>query len=55
LYINGLTATPAISRLLTSTYPDLQGNIYYPVELKYRLPGSNNISSSVTRSIYYKL
>jgi hypothetical protein len=55
LYINGVTATPAISRLLTSTYPDLQGNIYYPVELKYRLPGSNNISSSVTRSIYYKL
>ncbi|SEW37912.1 hypothetical protein SAMN05428988_4747 [Chitinophaga sp. YR573] len=55
LYINGVTASPAISRLLTSTYPDLQGNIYYPVELKYRLPGSNNITSSVTRSIYYKL
>ncbi|WP_212004584.1 hypothetical protein [Chitinophaga sp. HK235] len=54
-YINGGTPTPAISRLLTSIFPDLQGNQFYPVEIQYRLPGINNITSSVTRSIYYKL
>jgi len=55
VYLNGGAASPGITRLLTSTYPDLDGNQYYPVEMSYRLPGSNNITSSITRSIYYKL
>ncbi|SEW39685.1 hypothetical protein SAMN05428988_5134 [Chitinophaga sp. YR573] len=55
VYLNGGSASPGITRLLTSTYPDLDGNQYYPVEMSYRLPGSNNITSSITRSIYYKL
>ncbi|SFD54740.1 hypothetical protein SAMN05518672_102380 [Chitinophaga sp. CF118] len=54
-FVNGGKATPAISKLLTTIYPDLQGNLFYPVEWKYRLPGTNNITSSITRSIYYKL
>jgi hypothetical protein len=55
VYLNGGSASPGITRLLTSTYPDLQGDLYYPVEMSYRLPGTNNITSSITRSIYYKL
>jgi hypothetical protein len=55
VYLNGGAASPGITRLLTSTYPDLQGDLYYPVEMSYRLPGTNNITSSITRSIYYKL
>lgn len=43
------------SPLLTSLYPDLQQNIYYPVDITYRLPGTNHITSSITKSIYYKL
>lgn len=54
-YLNQGTAIPAISRLLTSPYPDLQGNQSYPVDIQYRLPGTNKITSSLTRSIYYKL
>jgi hypothetical protein len=54
-YISGGQPTPAISRLMTSLFPDLQGNQFYPVELQYRLPGKNNITSTITRSIYYKL
>jgi hypothetical protein len=41
--------------LLLTPYPDLSGNQYYPVELQYRLPGTNIITSSVTQNIYYKL
>ncbi|HEY0611966.1 MAG TPA: hypothetical protein VGD35_19975 [Chitinophaga sp.] len=55
LYINNTSVPPAIERLLISTFPDLQGNLSYPVELQYRLPGSNQITSTLTRSIYYKL
>lgn len=55
-YLKGGAATPAISRLLTTAvFPDLKGNLFYPVEWKYRLPGTNNITSSITKSIYYKL
>jgi hypothetical protein len=54
LYVHGSTLTPA-ANLLLNTFPDLQGNISYPVELQYRLPGSNQITSTVTKSIYYKL
>ena len=56
LYLNRGNITPAISRLITKNiFPDLQGYLYYPVEMEYRLPGSNNITSSITKSIYYKL
>ncbi|HJT74656.1 MAG TPA: hypothetical protein VJ720_11570, partial [Chitinophaga sp.] len=56
LYVNGAGASNTrIANLLQSIYPDLQGNIYYPVELQYRLPGSNYVSSTITKSIYYKL
>jgi hypothetical protein len=54
-YLNKGTATPAISKLITAPYPDLQGNLAYPVDIQYRLPGTNKITSSLTRSIYYKL
>ncbi|UPK68400.1 hypothetical protein [Chitinophaga filiformis] len=54
LYTNGTSTTPA-GNLLLHTFPDLQGNIYYPVELQYRLPGINKVTSTVTKSIYYKL
>lgn len=54
LYVYGNTSTAA-GRLMLSIFPDLQGNIYYPVDLQYRLPGTNNISSTITKSIYYKL
>jgi len=53
--INGGTNNAAISRLITTVYPQPDGNINYPVELKYRLPGTNKITSSITRNIYYKL
>ncbi|RFM32335.1 hypothetical protein [Chitinophaga silvisoli] len=43
------------SPFLGSLYPDLQRNIYYPVDLAYRLPGTNHITSSITKSIFYKL
>lgn len=54
-YLNGGSPTPQISRLLDATFPDLQGNQFYPVEFQYRLPGRNNITSTITKSIYYKL
>ncbi|MCF6404555.1 hypothetical protein L3C95_16785 [Chitinophaga filiformis] len=54
LYVNGYAGTRA-SSLLRYTFPDLQGNINYPVELQYRLPGTNQITSTVTKNIYYKL
>lgn len=54
LYLNGSASAPG-AILLQNTFPDLQGNIYYPVELQYRLPGLNQITSTVTKSIYYKL
>lgn len=43
------------SPLLNSLYPDLQRNIYYPVDIAYQLPGTNHITSSITKSIFYKL
>lgn len=43
------------SPLLNSLYPDLQRNIYYPVDIAYRLPGKHHITSAVTKSIFYKL
>lgn len=55
LYVTTGNAPDAVKRLMTSTFPDLDGNLYYPVEFQYRLPGSNNISSTLTKSIYYKL
>ncbi|QHS63413.1 hypothetical protein [Chitinophaga agri] len=54
LYVSG-KASLQVTNLLNNTFPDLKGNIYYPVELQYRLPGLNQISSTITKSIYYKL
>lgn len=54
LYVSG-KASSQVTNLLNNTFPDLKGNIYYPVELQYRLPGLNQISSTITKSIYYKL
>ncbi|WP_440134409.1 hypothetical protein [Chitinophaga sancti] len=53
--LNTTAAINPASPLLSSLYPDLQRNIYYPVDLAYRLPGTNHITSSITKSIYYKL
>jgi len=53
--LNSTARVNPSSPLLSSLYPDLQRNIYYPVDLSYRLPGTNHISSSITKSIYYKL
>ncbi len=55
LYINGGSVSPAMKRLMTSLFPDLDGNTNYPVELRYTLPGTNKTTSSVTKNIYYKL
>lgn len=53
--LNNTAKTNPLSPLLTSLYPDLQQNIYYPVDISYRLPGTNHITSFITKSIYYKL
>jgi len=50
-YLNGNAA----DALLLTPYPDLSGNLYYPIELQYKLPGINTITSSVHQNIYYKL
>lgn len=50
-YLNG----NVVSDLLRHTFPSLRGNLFYPVDFQYRLPGSNYITSSITKSIYYKL
>ena len=55
LYSNTGDAPAPIRTILTTPFPDMMGNIYYPVDIQYRLPGTNHITSSVTRSIYYKL
>ncbi|KAA2242744.1 hypothetical protein F0L74_09460 [Chitinophaga agrisoli] len=55
LYIDPSLAPANIGRLMISHFPDLDGNINYPVELQYRLPGNNQITSTVTRNVYYKL
>ncbi len=55
LYIDESRAPDNIGRLLMSLFPDLDGNMNYPVELQYRLPGNNRITSTVTRNVYYKL
>ncbi|WP_343672908.1 hypothetical protein [Chitinophaga sp.] len=52
--LNSTARLNPTSPLLTSLYPDLQQNIYYPVDITYRLPGTNHITSSITKSIYYK-
>lgn len=54
LYVNGKGSAKA-NALLNTMFPELDGNIYYPVEIQYRLPGLNQISSTITKSIYYKL
>jgi hypothetical protein len=53
--LNKVARVNPSSPLLTSLYPDLPRNIYYPVDLSYRLPGTNHITSSITKSIFYKL
>lgn len=52
--LNKTASVHPSSPLLASLYPDLQRNIYYPVDLAYRLPGTNHITSTVTKSIFYK-
>lgn len=54
IYVTGKSPVQ-VGNLINSTFPELQGNIYYPVELQYRLPGLNQVTSSITKSIYYKL
>ncbi len=53
-YINGGSKIPTVNRLLTTTFPDLVPNLYYPVELQYRLPGINKVTSTVERKIFLK-
>lgn len=55
IYLSPNTSNPKINKLATTIYPDLQGNLYYPVDLQYRLPGTNQVTSAITKSIYFKL
>ena len=56
-YLSGQTgqAMPAgISQLMSTTYPDMELNQQYSVELNYRLPGVNTVTSTVNYNILYK-
>lgn len=52
---NNRQAMPAgIQQLLGKPYPDIEINQHYSVELNYRLPGVNTITSTVNYNILYK-
>jgi hypothetical protein len=55
-YLSGNTgAVPAsISQLMTTTYPELEPNQQYQVELNYRLPGTNTVTSTINYNILYR-
>lgn len=55
-YLSGYTGVvPAeIGRLMTTTYPELEPNQAYPVELNYRLPGTNTVTTTIPYTIQYR-
>jgi hypothetical protein len=55
-YLSGANkAVPAgIQQLLSTTYPEMEANQQYGVELNYRLPGTNTVTSTVNYNILYK-
>jgi hypothetical protein len=55
-YISGnRPAVPAaIQQLLATPYPELEANQQYGVEVGYRLPGTNTVTSTVNYNILYR-
>jgi hypothetical protein len=51
---NGQAMPAGISQLMSTTYPDMELNQQYSVELNYRLPGVNTVTSTVNYNILYK-
>ncbi|MFL5743697.1 MAG: hypothetical protein ACJ751_03480 [Niastella sp.] len=48
-------AAPAgVQQLLSTTYPEMETNQQYSVELNYRLPGTNKVTSTVNCNIKYQ-
>ncbi|HUP11932.1 MAG TPA: hypothetical protein VM187_06970, partial [Niastella sp.] len=50
----GLVMPSGVSQLMSTTYPEMEMNQQYSVELNYRLPGTNTITSTVNYNILYK-
>ncbi|HEX6427374.1 MAG TPA: hypothetical protein VF008_06790 [Niastella sp.] len=44
----------AIQQLMATTYPEIEANQQYGVEVGYRLPGTNTVTSTVNINILYK-
>jgi hypothetical protein len=55
-YLTGnRVAVPApIQQLLATPFPDLEANQQYGVEVSYRLPGTNTVTSTVNYNILYR-
>jgi hypothetical protein len=51
---NNQGAPPAIQQLLSTTYPEIEANQQYGVEVGYRLPGTNTVTSTVNYNILYR-
>lgn len=51
---NSRAVPAAIQQLLATAYPDLEANQQYGVEVGYRLPGTNTVTSTVNYNILYK-
>lgn len=50
----GLVMPAGVGQLMSTTYPEMEINQQYSVELNYRLPGTNTITSTVNYNILYK-
>jgi hypothetical protein len=51
---NNQAVPVAIQQLLATAFPDLEANQQYGVEVGYRLPGTNTVTSTVNYNILYK-
>jgi len=45
---------PSVQHLFSMPFQDLEANQNYPVEISYRLPGTNNVTSSVPCNILFR-
>jgi muramidase (phage lysozyme) len=48
------SAPAGVQQLLSTTYPEMETNQQYSVEMNYRLPGTNKVTSTVNYNILYK-
>jgi hypothetical protein len=51
---NNQAVPAAIQQLLATRYPEIEANQQYGVEVGYRLPGTNTVTSTVNYNILYK-